>query len=80
VRLTSAIITLTKFARFLEKDFDQVTRADLERVIGLLLQHQPAYSVLTISVHQKLLRRFLLYVSAPDQFPNVKTFPKQSPG
>ena len=75
VRLASAIITLTKFARLLEKDFDQVTRADLERVIGLLLQHQPAYSVLTISVHQKLLRRFLLYVSAPDQFPNVKTFP-----
>jgi len=76
VRLASAITTLTKFARLLEKDFDQVTRADLERVIGQLMQHQPAYSVLTISVHQKLLRRFLLYVSAPDQFPTLKTFPE----
>jgi len=76
VRLASAIITLTMFARLLGKDFDQLTRADLERVIGQLMQHQPAYSVLTISMHQKLLRRFLLYVSAPDQFPTIKTFPE----
>jgi integrase len=76
VRLASAITTLTKFARLFAKDFDQVTRADLERAIGLLLQHQPPYSVLTISVQQKLLRRFLLYVSAPDQFPTIKTFPE----
>lgn len=76
VRLASAIMTLTMFGRLLEKDFDKVTRVDLERVIGLLLQHRPAYSALTISTHQKLLRRFLLYVQAPDQFPNLKTFPE----
>lgn len=76
VRLIRVVVILGLLARQLEKDFDQVTRADLEVLLGNLLRHQPPYSVVTISTYKKVLRRFLTYVYAPNDFPHVKTLPE----
>jgi len=76
VRLARVIVTLTMIARMLQKDFDNLTRADLEGVMTRLMQRQPPYSVMTISTHQKILRRFLAYISAPDEFPHIKVMPE----
>lgn len=76
VRLARVVITLTMFARQLEKDFDRVTREDLEAAFTAQMARKPPYSVMTISTHQKILRRFLAYVSAPVDFPKIKTLPE----
>lgn len=76
VRLIRVVVILGLLARQIEKDFDQLTRADLEVLLGNLLRHQPAYSVNTISTYKKVLRRFLAYVFAPNDFPRVKTLPE----
>lgn len=76
VRLIRALVVLPILARQLGKDFDQASRADLERLLGGLLNRQPSYSVETISTYKKLLRRFLTYVAAPDAFPHVKQLPE----
>jgi integrase len=76
VRLIRAVIILNLLARQLGKDFDQATRPDLERLLSGLLNRQPAYSVVTISTYKKVLRRFLSYVYAPNDFPRIKQLPE----
>lgn len=76
VRLIRSVIILNLLARQLGKDFDQATRPDLERVLSGLLNRQPAYSVVTISTYKKVLRRFLSYVYAPNDFPRIKQLPE----
>ena len=76
VRLIRVMVILGLLARHLAKDFDQVTRDDLEVLLGNLLHREPAYSASTISTYKKILRRFLAYVFAPDEFPRVKTLPE----
>lgn len=75
VRLIRAVIILNLLARQLVKDFDEATRADLEALLAGLLNHRPAYSVVTISTYKKVLRRFLSYVHAPSDFPRIKQLP-----
>src|SRR4051794_29491295 len=58
VRLIRVVIIMGLLARQLNKDFDQVTRPDLEVLFGNLLRHEPPYSVVTISTYKKVLRRF----------------------
>ncbi len=77
VRLIRVVVILGLLARQLGKDFDQVTRSDLEVLLGSLLQRAPPYSVATISTYKKVLRRFLAYVFAPDEFPHVKSLPER---
>ena len=62
-------------AQQLRKDFDQATREDLERLVAGMLQRQPPYSIETISTYKRILRRFVTYVVAPADFPNVKPVP-----
>lgn len=76
VRLIRAVIILNLLARQLAKDFDQVTRTDLEALLSGLLNRKPAYSVVTISTYKKVLRRFLTYVNAPNDFPRIKQMPE----
>src|ERR1700686_5436067 len=76
VRLIRVVVVLGLLARHLAKDFDQVTRDDLEVLLGNLLHREPAYSASTISTYKKILRRFLAYVFAPHEFPRVKTLPE----
>ncbi|HEV7390773.1 MAG TPA: tyrosine-type recombinase/integrase [Burkholderiales bacterium] len=76
VRLIRVVIIMGLLARQLQKDFDQVTRSDLEVVLGELLRRDPPYSAETISTYKKVLRRFLSYVFAPNDFPRVKTLPE----
>jgi integrase/ribosomal protein L40E len=75
VRLVRAIGALTLLATQLGKDFDHATREDLERLVSSLLQRTPAYSVETFATYKRILRRFLLYVRCPSEFPNVTTVP-----
>lgn len=75
VRLIRAVIVLAQFARRLTKDFDQLARPDVEALLAQLLARQPTYSVETISTYKKILRRFVTYVAAPDDFPHVKELP-----
>lgn len=75
VRLIRVIIVLTILARQLAKDFDQVTRADLETLLGQLMDRKPAFSVETISTYKKILKRFLGFVFVPNEFPRIKTWP-----
>src|SRR5438477_975184 len=74
VRLIRALGALDLLARDLAKDFDQASREDLERILTNLLRHQPAYSPETIATYKRILRRFLSFVLAPDDFPQ-KTVP-----
>jgi integrase len=76
VRLIRVVIIMGLLARQLGKDFDQVTREDIEVLFASLLRHEPPYSVVTISTYKKVLRRFLSYVFAPNDFPHVKTLPE----
>src|SRR5438270_11844523 len=62
VRLIRVVVIIGMLARQLDKDFDQLTRADLEVLLGNLLRREPPYSVATISTYKKVLRRFLAYV------------------
>src|SRR5437763_8642256 len=76
VRLIRVVVIMGLLARQLNKDFDLVTRGDLEVVLGELLRRDPPYSAETISTYKKVLRRFLSYVFAPNDFPHVKTLPE----
>ena len=76
VRLIRVVIIVGLLARELEKDFDQVTREDLEHIFAKLLERQPPYSVETISTYKKVLKRFLTFVFSPTDFPRCKTVPE----
>lgn len=76
VRLIRVMVVMTILAQRLGKDFDQATREDLEQLIAGLLRREPRYSVETISTYKRILRRFMTYVVAPNNFPHVKILPE----
>jgi integrase len=71
VRLIRAIGALGLLARDVSKDFDQVTREDIERLMTGLLRRQPAYSNETMATYKRILRRFMTFVLAPKDFPHA---------
>jgi integrase len=77
VWLGRGLIMLTTLGRHLGKDFDGATRADFERVVAALHARQPSYRPETIVTFQRVLRRFMCYVLAPDAFPNVRPVPRE---
>ena len=77
VRLIRSIGALLLMARHLGKDVPDATREDIERLLATLLERKPAYSKETLATYRRILRRFLTYVLAPDQFPNVTPLPPQ---
>src|SRR5205823_645754 len=60
--------TLVQYAALFAKDFETVTREDVERVIGSLLQHKPAYSPATLATYRAIIKRFLTWVAHPEDF------------
>ena len=68
VRLIRAIGTLEQLARRLGKDFDYVTTTDVQALIAGLLTREPAYSKASIATYKAILKRFLTFVSNPDEF------------
>lgn len=73
VRLIRVFIILTQVERALGKDFDQTTRADVERVLASLLARR--LSPNTISTYKAILKRFLTWVFNPDEFPKAPPHP-----
>lgn len=68
-RLIRVMGALLLFARVVRQDFDTLARADVERLIAALLQREPAYSAQTLGTYRAILKRFLTWVLAPEQFP-----------
>jgi integrase len=68
VRLIRVIGCLEQLARRLGKDFDHVTTADVHGLIATLLARKPAYSKASIATYKAILKRFLTWVSNPDEF------------
>ncbi|HEY4360278.1 MAG TPA: tyrosine-type recombinase/integrase [Bryobacteraceae bacterium] len=69
VRLIRVMGALTLFARVIAKDFDTLTRQDLEELIARLLARQPAYSAETLGTYRAILRTFMTWVLVPAEFP-----------
>jgi integrase len=69
VRLIRILGTLPLFARLLGKDFDLVTRPDVEQLISALLARNPPYSAQTIGTYKAIIRKFLSWVLQPNEFP-----------
>ncbi len=70
VRLTRIMNGLLLLARQVGKDFDKITKEDIERLVAKLLAHQPPYSPATIGTYKAILKGFVGWVVAPDQFPS----------
>jgi len=68
VRLIRVLGVLILFGKELGKDFDQVTRDDLQAVIAGLLAHQPAYAAETVGTYKAILKRFYTWLLAPTDF------------
>ena len=77
VWLGRALIMLTALGRKLGNDFDGATRGDFERVVAGLHARRPPYRPETIITFQRVLRRFMCYVLAPDAFPHVRPVPPE---
>ncbi|HSQ03690.1 MAG TPA: hypothetical protein VLN59_06635, partial [Burkholderiales bacterium] len=75
VRLIRVFGVLLLFARHLGKDFDRVTKEDLQATLGKLVARQPPYSAETLGTYKAIIKRFLTYVAAPDTFPKAPAPP-----
>lgn len=69
VRLIRVLGVLVLYARLVQKDFDQMTRPDVEHLVGGLVTKQPPYSAETLGTYKAILKNFLTWVIQPDQFP-----------
>ncbi|MDX2154035.1 MAG: tyrosine-type recombinase/integrase [Bryobacteraceae bacterium] len=69
VRLIRAIGALLLCARTINKDFDTLTKADLEHLVARLLARTPSYSAETMGTYRAILRTFMTFVLTPEQFP-----------
>lgn len=78
VRLIRVLGALTLFGRILGKDFDTLTRVDLEGLIAHLLRAEPAYSPETLGTYKAILKKFMAWVLDPDNFPRAPPNPMLS--
>lgn len=69
VRLIRVLGVLLLYARKCKKDFDTLTKTDIEQLVTGLLTRQPPYSPETIGTYKAILKNFLTWVVQPDQFP-----------
>jgi integrase/ribosomal protein L40E len=74
VRLIRIMGVLILHGRSLRKNFDQLTRQDVEQLITKLLTRQPPYSPETLGTYKAILKNFLTWVLVPNEFP-TKTPP-----
>jgi integrase/recombinase XerD len=75
VRLIRVFGVLVLFARHLGKDFDQASKEDIQAALGKLVVRQPPYSPETLGTYKAIIKRFMSYVVAPDNFPRGPTPP-----
>jgi integrase/recombinase XerD len=75
VRLIRVLGALLLFARQFNKDFDQVSRDDVQRIVTGFLNRNPPYSAETLGTYKAILRRFFTWISNPEAFPNVEQAP-----
>jgi hypothetical protein len=69
VRLLRVQGCLLLYARMYNKDFDQITRQDVEQLIGRLVTAQPKYSAETLGTYKAIFKNFITWVVQPNQFP-----------
>ena len=75
VRLIRVLGVLLLFGRLLKKDFDQLTKPDIEHLVSGLLAKQPPYSAETLGTYKAILKNFMTWVLAPDMFPTTRDVP-----
>jgi len=75
VRLIRVMEALKMFAHILNKDFDQLTKQDLQYLVSTMMNRQPPYSAETLGTYKSILKRFMSYVLSPEQFPNIERLP-----
>lgn len=74
VRLIRVLGVLLLYARILQKDFNTLTKADVESLVSKLLARTPPYSPETLGTYKAILKSFITWVVQPDEFP-TKTPP-----
>ena len=65
VRLIRAMGVLILYAKALDKDFDQASREDVQRVIASFMARQPPYSPQTLGTYKAIIKRFHTYLNDP---------------
>lgn len=75
VRLIRVMGALTLFGRMTDKDFDTLTRPDLEELVMRLVAREPAYSPETLGTYRAILRNFMTWVLVPHEFPTKQPPP-----
>jgi integrase/recombinase XerD len=70
VRLMKIMGELLFEAHQLSKDFDQLTRQDIEHYVASLLQRQPPYTWETLTTKKIILKQFMTWVYHPEGFPD----------
>jgi len=74
VRLIRVMGVLLLDARLLKKDFDLLTREDVENLISQLVRREPPYTPETLGTYKIITKSFLTWVVQPNDFP-TKTPP-----
>ncbi|NUQ79592.1 MAG: tyrosine-type recombinase/integrase, partial [Polyangiaceae bacterium] len=69
VRLIRVLGFLLLAARTIKKDFDTLTRADVEAFLTALLSRNPPYSPETMGTYKAITKSFLTWVVMPNDFP-----------
>jgi len=64
------------FGKILQKDFDDLTKEDLKRLIVSMMNRKPTYSAETLGTYKSILKRFMSWVLLPDQFPDIDKTPE----
>ena len=76
VRLIRVMNVLNMFGKILQKDFDDLTKEDLKRLIVSMMNRKPTYSAETLGTYKSILKRFMSWVLLPDQFPDIDKTPE----
>jgi integrase len=74
VRLIRVLGVLVLYARLIQKDFDTLTREDVEHLVTRLVTSQPPYSPETLGTYKAILKSFVTWILVPNEFP-TKTPP-----
>jgi integrase/recombinase XerD len=67
-RVTKYVLTLRKLAKWLEKDFDTVTKQDIEDLIHHL--ERSDYSAWTKHDYKVVIKRFYKWLSGGNEYPH----------
>src|SRR5437870_564212 len=62
VRLIRVFSVLLVLSRFTTKNFDDLTKTDVESIVAHVVHHEPRYTAETVSTYKAILRRFLSWV------------------